>query len=221
MDTPGSSQDTSSADGKLERLRPHIAPLTVFAKRLRAEHPDRHVPWFDPDEAGDRARILMLQEAPGPKAIGDEEFGGSGFVSPDNCDPTARNTKELLQAAGIVRDQLLVTWNVVPWYLGDSQRIAAARSRDLDESRQALRDLLDLLPRLRVVVLLGKKAAEAWERAGLSHEREDLCVLGSLPGRPLPHPSTQGLSRRGGDKESERRERVRQALIKARSIAEA
>jgi uracil-DNA glycosylase len=39
------------------------------------------------------------------------------------------------------------------------------RAADIDEARPALREFLELLPNLRVVVLLGRKAQDGWRVA--------------------------------------------------------
>lgn len=129
------------------------------------------------------ARILLLLEAPGPKAT--RERGGSGFVSPDNDDGTAENMWRLLEEAGIDRPSDLVTWNVVPWYIGTNAKIRAADVNDLAAGRRYVSELIGLLPNLRVVVLIGKKAAKAW--AGLDP---------GLPAIEAPHPSPQNLNTR-------------------------
>jgi uracil-DNA glycosylase len=51
-----------------------------------------------------------------------------------------------------------VTWNVVPWYIGSGTKIRAATGTDLGAGRPALVRLLSLLPRLKAIVLLGRKA---------------------------------------------------------------
>src|SRR3954462_13447146 len=107
---------------KLERLdEPHIAPLTRFVRTLRAERGGGEaVPWFDPSEGRINARILILGEAPGPRALGQQgprpKSRGSGFISPDNNDGTAENCWRALREANIAR-QHVVTWNIVPWYV--------------------------------------------------------------------------------------------------------
>jgi hypothetical protein len=168
---PGPRADAARTNGShLERERklsllgePHIAPLTDFVKRLRLARGDDAIPWFDPTEAGINASILMLLEAPGPRAA---LAKGSGFISSDNDDPTANNMWHILRDARIDRGKDVVSWNVVPWYIGDGTRIRAATRADYEQARGLLAELLSLLPRLRVVVLLGKKAAEAWELLG-------------------------------------------------------
>lgn len=83
-----------------------------------------------------RAPILLLLEAPGAKAT--RERGGSGFVSPDNNDGTAQNMWELLAEAGYDRGADVVTWNVVPWYIGSESKIRPADSEDLLQARPYL-----------------------------------------------------------------------------------
>lgn len=103
------------------RAAPHMTPLARLVDRIRAERGADRVPDFDPTEAGVRARMLLLLEAPGPKAT--RERGGSGFISPDNDDATAKNMWQLLREAGVDRQVEVVTWNVVPWYVGDDSKI--------------------------------------------------------------------------------------------------
>ena len=69
-------------------------------------------------------KFYTLLEAPGPKAV------LSGFVSRNNPDGSAKNFFEFNAQAKIPR-KLTVTWNVVPWYIGDGKRIRSANRADL------------------------------------------------------------------------------------------
>ena len=92
---------------------PDVAPLNAMVRRIRdTKGPDYHIPYFDPCDGGIHARMLILMEAPGPKAIG-PRAGGSGFVSRNNPDPTASNLCKILQEVGIPRRETVI-WNVVP-----------------------------------------------------------------------------------------------------------
>ena len=124
---------------------------------------------------------MCLLEAPGPKATPPQ---GSGFVSADNDDQTAKNMWTLLREAEIDRGSEYVAWNVVPWYLGDGARIREARTADLSEAREATETLLSLPPDLGAIVLLGKKASLAWRRLGFADALE------------APHPSPRNLNGR-------------------------
>lgn len=146
----------SLADPELVLLRrralaeAHMVPLTAFAEELRRSAP-AGVPDFDPSDGGVNSECLFLLEAPGSKAI------GSGFISRNNPDETAKNFFDLNLEAGLPR-QRTVTWNAVPWYLGTGKRVRAAARGDLKAAECHLRKLLSLLPRLRTVVLVGRKA---------------------------------------------------------------
>ena len=178
MTPPRLHRDLHEVELKQARLEePHIEPLTRYVEALRREKPETAIPYFDPAEAGVTASILLLLEAPGRRAALER---GSNFVSPDNNDQTAANMWQFLQDAGIERSKDIVTWNVVPWYIGDGTKIRAARSSDLQDGRDAVERLLDLLPKLKVVVLLGRKAQASWKR---------LHVKATVPTIECPHPS--------------------------------
>ena len=134
---------------------PHIAPLTAYVDRVRAEvGSDYEIPYFEPWDGGTAAEVLYLLEAPGAKAV------LSGFISRDNPDETAKNFFQLNEQAGIPRNRT-ITWNIVPWYLGSGSRIRPADSHDIQVGFRFLDSLFDLLPRLRAIVLIGQKAQRA------------------------------------------------------------
>ncbi len=145
--------DKQTVAAKLARIdEPHIVPLTALARRIQTQHAG--VPFFDPDNGGFDARVLVLLEAPGPKA--------TDFVSQDNNDKTAENLNRLMSEAGLQRREI-VLWNVVPFYIGaaDRSKLRAARQGDLEAGRPWLSELFGLLPRIDAVVLLGRKSQQA------------------------------------------------------------
>lgn len=151
---------------------PHVAPLAAFVARLRVAQPGWEFPEFDPLDGGVEADILFLFEKPGPKTS--VEGGGSGFISRNNDDPTAEATFRFMTEAGLPRRRT-VTWNLVPGWNG-TRRLGG---EELRVGMQSLRELIGLLPRLKAMVLVGRKAQRArpW--------------LGSLGLRVVesPHPS--------------------------------
>jgi uracil-DNA glycosylase len=200
---PRANRNNSEIERKLALLdEPHIAPLTAFVRRLHAERGAPDVPWFDPTEAGTEARILLLLENPGRRAAIQT---GSGFISADNDDKSAENMWGILREAGIDRRRDIVAANIVPWYLGDESGIGKVRARDLDEARPALLELLSLLPDLRVVILIGRVAANGWRRL---RPLSDISVL------EAPHPSGRWLNTHPED-----RAVIVASIRKARSIA--
>jgi uracil-DNA glycosylase len=168
------------ADRRAKLHESHIAPLTEFVEALRTDvGPDMIIPQFDPWDGGVDAEILYLLEAPGPQAV------ASGFVSRNNPDESAKNFFELNTEAKIPRKRT-VTWNVVPWYIGNSKTIRAAKRTDLEHGIHLLPKLLSLLPKLRAVVFVGRKSEYAREM-----------VMEQLPNVKIfccPHPSPQCLN---------------------------
>jgi uracil-DNA glycosylase len=150
------------AERRAQLDEPHMKQLSDFVKALREEIGGGAViPDFDPWDGGVLADVLFLLEAPGAKAV------RSGFISRNNPDETAKNFFELCKGAGIPRTRT-VMWNVVPWYIGSESRIRPANKRDVLTGAESLSRLLDLLPRLHVVVLVGRKAEHA-EKIVLAH----------------------------------------------------
>ena len=144
----------------MERRRnaPHMQPLNEYVAGLRKKRPGVEVPDFDPLDGGVDATILFLFEKPGPmtSTTGTRTRTGSGFISRDNDDPTAKNTLMFMRETEIPRKST-VTWNVVPWWDGTTKVTAA----DLREGAEETKRLTKLLPKLRVVVFVGKKALRA------------------------------------------------------------
>jgi hypothetical protein len=152
-DTPKSLGDPAVRLARRKQLHDaHVAPLTQYVEHLHAQIGKMTaIPHFDPWDGGVDAELLFLLEAPGPKAV------ATGFVSRNNPDETAKNFFLLNQDACIPRKRT-VLWNVVPWYIGTGSRIRPANRKDLTQGMGPLVGLLALLPKLRAVALVGRKA---------------------------------------------------------------
>jgi hypothetical protein len=152
-DAPRSLRDA----GVRERRRldlPRLARLTAYVAKLR-ERGLGEVPDFDPLDGGVDARMLFLFEKPGPMTP-DGARGrrpGSGFISRNNDDPTAAAIFDFMQKAGIPR-KLTVIWNVIPWW--NSAR-KVTKEEKLNGAK-SVQELINLLPNLRAVVMVGKNA---------------------------------------------------------------
>jgi uracil-DNA glycosylase len=163
-----------------------MQPLSALVEAIRSETGRGiQVPHFDPSDGGIAARCLFLLEAPGPKAV------RSGFVSRNNPDETAKNFFELSHAAGIMREHT-VLWNIVPWYIGSGAKIRSAARADIKAAHPYLTRLLAALPRLEVVVLVGRKAELA--------EAEVLRCMQFLKVVTMPHPSPLFVNRLPGNR---------------------
>ncbi len=188
-DAPRDLRDPPTLASRLARLdEPHIRPLTELVKRIRHETQDpTGVPWFDPESGGIKSRVLVLLEAPGPKAVGTGvRRSGSGIISIDNDDQSAENCWRLRNEAGL-SSEMAVHWNIVPWYIGDGERIRAARMSDIIAAQPYLSELISLLPDLNAVVTMGRKAETGWQRY-VDQNPIDIAHF------PCPHPSPRVLN---------------------------
>jgi hypothetical protein len=132
---------------------PHMLPLTEYVAGLREQ--DRgEVPDFDPMDGGIHARALFLFEKPGPKTS--EIEGGSGFISRNNGDRTAEATFNFMKTA-VIHRKLTVLWNVIPWWNGTTD----INTEELNEGVSCVKELISLLPYVRAVMLVGRKAQRA------------------------------------------------------------
>ena len=128
--------------GEAERLRrtemlalPHMQPFVDYLAPVRIRCCNGcQIPQFDRYDGGIHASALFLLEAPRPKARDAE------FVSCNNPDPTARNLWHLVNDAQISRADIAI-WNIVPWYVGEPDRIRPVTGTDIQEALPYLRDL--------------------------------------------------------------------------------
>ena len=128
---------------------PHIAPLTAYAAEL-GQRANVQVPNFDPLDGGVNAQALFLFEKPGPMTA------VSGFISRNNDDPTAEAIFRFMEQAHIPRKRTVI-WNIIPWWNG-TRKVTA---EELQEGAASVDNLVKLLPALAVVVMVGRKAANA------------------------------------------------------------
>lgn len=168
---------------------PRFAPLEAW--RARLAEGGRRVPHVDPLDGGVDARLLLLLETPGP---GDAPIR---FVSRDNPSGTGRNLSRFLAEAGIVRQDTLL-WNAVPRIVhAPGARNRALTRAEIREGAETIPALIALLPRLAVVVLAGRVAAQA--RQTIADARSSITIV------EIPHPSpanvctSPDVARRIGD----------------------
>lgn len=186
----GRNADPNVVATKLVRIRaPHVAPLNDLADRIaEAEGLGRgEVPYVDADTGGIDARMLVLLDNPSTKA---ESTTGSGLLSLDNDDRTARNCREAYARHGVAWKDV-VHWNVVPFPVAGVKNggsTPAERARGVRWTRE----VVDLLPNLEIVLLLGAAARDGWRRATIT--RPGIYV----PAGNVPHCSMRGLNTAGG-----------------------
>ncbi|MBD0862472.1 uracil-DNA glycosylase [Gordonia sp. zg691] len=186
----GRNADSNFLAAKLARIRePHVAPLNALADRVADAEglPHGEVPYVDPDAGGVAARMLVLLDNPSTKA---ESNTGSGLLSLDNNDRTARNCREAYMRHGVDWADV-VHWNVVPFPVSGGKNggsTPAERARGVRWTRE----MVNLLPDLEIVLLLGAAARDGWRRAAIA--RPDIYV----PAGKIPHCSMRGLNTDGG-----------------------
>jgi uracil-DNA glycosylase len=150
MDKPRSLANEAERKKRFGMLNlDHIKPLTDYTKKLEQKGYGS-VPFFDPMDGGIEASSLFLFEKPGPKA------DSSGFISRDNNDATAQATFEIMQKLNIDRKAVCL-WNVIPGWNGTIK----VNNNELKAGIACLNELFDLMPKLKVVMLVGKKAEKA------------------------------------------------------------
>ena len=183
---------------------PHVAPINRLAARIAAAT-DSVVPGADPDGGGVDARVLLLLETP-------SRAGGftTGLISIDNDDTAAANLWRGLAAVRLDRGLVLV-WNAVPWYVGSADKIRSPTPGEITAGLAWLRELLDLLPDLRVVACFGRAAARAVRPLHPELAARGLTLL------EAPHPSQRVYNRPG----AHARDRVHGSLAAAAELARA
>jgi len=186
VDEPKCLREETECAARRELLHgPTMRELTAFVQAIRSEVPEGDVPDFDPLDGGVDAECLFLLEAPGPRAV------KSGFVSRNNPDETAKNWHVLNGEVGINRRRT-ITWNIVPWYIGKDSRIRPAKAADIKLGLPYLQQLILLLPKLRLVVLVGRKAGHA--EASVRQWAPGLDIM------EIPHPSPSFVNRAPGNR---------------------
>jgi uracil-DNA glycosylase len=156
---PRMNRDPEFLARKRRRVHePHVRPLNALVGRWNSDR--LRVPYADPDSGGIHARILFLNESPGPQASAEH---GSGLVSTDNNDPSAERFWRLSRQAGLSRD-IYISWNAVPWYVSGTAKNKNATAADGQAALPYLHEFVTLLPDLHVVVVMGGFAQRWWFR---------------------------------------------------------
>ncbi len=84
---------------------------------------------------------------------------------------------------------MVVHWNAIPYYLGNSKKIRKWHQRDVALAGPLLHELAERLPNLRAVIPAGGAAQEIWEN--FAPEAWDVHVCPDVP-----HPSATNLNTR-------------------------
>jgi hypothetical protein len=163
----------------------HIKPITELVEELSRVGNNGFIPYVAPLYGGINAEVLLIFQDPGPKT---QSGTGSGMLCAENDDPTADLFSNCLDAAGLDVART-ITWNAYPWYINKSPTAS-----QLEAGLMPLRRLLfDLLGKVSVVMLMGRRAEDSWKRFRKRYPTESSRYkdIASL------HPSGRGITRGG------------------------
>ncbi|WP_242661347.1 uracil-DNA glycosylase [Mycobacterium mantenii] len=170
---------------KHARIRdPHVAPLNDLADEIADARgmPRKYVPYVDPDSGGIYARVMVMLDNPSTKA---EAGTGSGLLSIDNDDRTARNMREAYALHGVPL-KYVVPWNAVPFPVAGLKN-GGSTPAERREGAPWIREFVRRCMNLEYVLLLGAAARDGWKRTGLKKPEP-------IVPWPVPHPSMRGLN---------------------------
>jgi uracil-DNA glycosylase len=154
VDRPRSLKDAEVRARRIAMLQEeHIGLLTDFVADLNKQNKFGEVPWFDPLDGGINAQVLFLLEKPGPMTSVTGKRIGSGFISRNNNDSTAEATFRFMHEANLPRTETCM-WNTIPGWNGK----IPYTSNELRSGFECLYELFSLLPRMKVIVLVGLEA---------------------------------------------------------------
>nr|WP_296390120.1 uracil-DNA glycosylase [Williamsia sp.] len=181
----GRNHDLGFVADKMRRIRePHVAPINALADEIADTYglPRGHVPYVDPAQGGTNARVLVLLDNPSTKA---EAGTGSGLLSLDNNDATAKNCRLAYKQFGVDWKHV-VHWNVCPFPTAN-QSNGSSMASERQRGAEWTRAIFALCPRVDYVLLLGRAAEDGWRRAAI--DSNNLKVT-----EDVPHCSRRGLS---------------------------
>lgn len=189
------------------RYEPHVEPINRFVDELGRLDDAGHPPYVAPFYSGVSAPALAILRDPGPRAGGDS---GSGFLCVENNDSTAERQLQFFAGAGIdARD--VVPWNAYPWYIN-----AKPTPKQLTDGTEPLRRIIDLLPSLKVVLLLGGDARRAWKLFTRVHQQ--LIDAHGITALTTFHPGRQALWHEDPSVRQQREDAIRATLARAAVI---
>lgn len=182
----------------------HIAPINRLVDEIREEPGRGWAPYVAPMYGGINARLLSVLRDPGPMT---QVNGGSGFLCMENDDATAEAICNFFDAAGIKADDI-VPWNAYPWYINRKPTAV-----ELNAGVAPLTRILDLLPKLRVVMLHGGAAHSAWKR--LIRRHPNLVAIRGLHIIETYHTSRQAFWHPDPEVRETRRTHLRESFNEA------
>lgn len=186
------------------RYDAHMAPLNHLVDEVRNDTRSEWAPYIAPMYGGVHARLLSVLRDPGPKT---KEGNGSGFLCMENDDPTAEAISHFFAEVGIGATDI-VPWNIYPWYIN-----RAPNSAELQAGIEPLKRMIELLPKLQVVMLHGGSARCGWKQ--LTRRYPDMVASRKLTVIATYHTSRQAFWHADPAVREARKEHLRTAFQEA------
>lgn len=197
---------TATSSGP-QRFAPHVAPINRLVDELGTQVDAGPPPYVAPMYRGVHAPALAVLRDPGPKAGGAK---GSGFLSVENDDQTAERQCHFFVEAGLDSADVL-PWNAYPWYIN-----TAPTAAQLAAGIEPLRRVIELMPQLQVILLLGKDAQHGWRLFTNAHP--GLIGRCGITALSTYHPSRGALQHPDHDERASREDDIRTTLRRAATI---
>lgn len=136
-------------ESRLDELQ--ILPVNDLATRLQRGRPaDEWPPYVSAEHDLEKARIIVLVPRPEPRP---RLKVGSGMFSFEDDHPSAERLSRLYEAVDL-QPRHLMPWHAYPW------RDAGRHTHEqLDAGARPLRQLIDLLPKVKAIVAHGEESA--------------------------------------------------------------
>jgi hypothetical protein len=189
------------------RYDEHIASINSLVDELRGDSARGWAPYVAPMYGGSGARLLSLLRDPGPKT---QDGEGSGFLCMENDDPTAEAISNLFAGVGIDAGEI-VPWNAYPWYIN-----RAPKAAELDAGVEPLKRVIELMPKLKVVMLHGGSAQDGWRR--LTRRYPHLVATSGLSVIATYHTSRQAFWHPDAEVRKARKEHLRASFDQASRV---
>ena len=188
---PAEPRGLSSPLARQRRKRhirdPHIAPISHLIDTIAEAENAPGLPYNDPLFGGVNAQILFILKS--PQADANPALFGTRFLSIDNDDEGAENMFHALADNNIDRSQCLA-WNICPFPTSKN----TPNDDEIGRATPYTRQLIAMLPNLKVVVLLGGPARQGWSQALLGGRRDVSVIRGASPSPPGIHRTTNRAS---------------------------
>ena len=188
---PSEPRGLSSPLARLRRKQhirdPHIAPISYLVDTIAETENAPGLPYNDPLFGGVNAEILFILKS--PQADANPALFGTRFLSIDNDDEGAENMFYALADNNIDRSRCLA-WNICPFPTIKN----TPSDEEIGRAAPYTRQLIAMLPNLKVVVLLGGPARQGWSQALLGGRRDVTVIRGASPSPPGIHRTTNRAS---------------------------